>query len=79
MRILFFGRIADIAGPSREIDTQGFSTVRDVTEALCKEPALADLLKAPTTVTVLDHTVVKDHAELKGAAELAYLPPVSGG
>ena len=79
MQILFFGKLADIAGRSRKIDTDDYTTVGEITKELCKDPLLAEALRHPSITTVLDNSVVKEDATIKNANELAYLPPVSGG
>lgn len=79
MRVLFFGKIAQRAGEGREVDAAAFSTVAEVTDFLCEDPDLAELLRSPAVVTVLDDVVVKGAAPIASAKELAYLPPISGG
>ena len=74
------GKIAERAGPGREFDASGLATVAEVTDRLAEsDDALAALITAPSTITVLDHEVVRSDAPIAGAGELAYLPPVSGG
>ena len=53
MRVLFFGKIAQRAGEGREVDAAAFSTVAEVTDFLCEDPDLAELLRSPAVVTVL--------------------------
>lgn len=79
MKVLFFGKLADRAGPSLEIDTAGLRTVGEVTDLLCQDVNFRYLLHSATVVTVLDEEVVRPEAPIDGAGELAYLPPVSGG
>lgn len=79
MRILFLGKIGERAGPAREMDVGHLSTIAQVTDALCEDEDLAALLRAPSTITVLDNEIVQQDTEIGGAQELAYLPPVSGG
>ncbi|MCQ8184861.1 MoaD/ThiS family protein [Parvularcula maris] len=80
MKVVFLGRIGERAGPPRELSEEGLVTVADAVERLTVEDdELASLLRAPSTVYVLDDRVVKGDAALEGASELAFLPPVSGG
>lgn len=79
MKILFFGKLAEAAGASRDLDTSELATVGDVTDLLCEDPSLDGLLRSRTVMTVLDDKVVPPETPLADARELAYLPPVSGG
>ena len=80
MRVLFLGKIAELAGPERALDLPEGATVADAAARLSAEhAALGALLSAPSTVYILDDAVAKADACLDGARELAFLPPVSGG
>ena len=79
LRLLFFGKLADLAGPERLIDDR-LTDVASVIAALAREiPALAPMLAPDSCRYVLDQQIVPVTAPLADASELAFLPPVSGG
>ena len=77
-RVLLFGRLADIAGwREREMELGG--RVSDLRAALIAEaPELAALAGKEVRVAV-DQALVGGDPSLAGAAEVAFLPPFSGG
>lgn len=80
LRLLFFGRLADLAGPERIVDGDGLNDVASVIAVLADiMPDLAPMLAADTCRYVLDQQIVPVGTPLAGASELAFLPPVSGG
>lgn len=79
VRALFFGHYRDIV-PSGEcvLNLRERATIRDAAEALAaQEPRLADLLTR-TRVAVGAEFATPDTL-LSDGAELAFLPPMSGG
>lgn len=80
LRVLFFGKLADLAGAERQIDLGGLSDVSSLIAVLADAmPAIAPLLAPDICRYVLDQRIVPVTAPLAGASELAFLPPVSGG
>lgn len=80
LRLLFFGKLADLAGPERLMDDGCLIDVASVIAALARDvPALAPMLAPDSCRYVLDQQIVPMTAPLADASELAFLPPVSGG
>ena len=77
--VLFFAQARDRAGcASAPLDLPEGSRVRDALEWLSSvHPGLAPLW--PHLAVALDGRLVDAAAELRHGAELALLPPVSGG
>jgi molybdopterin synthase sulfur carrier subunit len=79
-RVLLFGRLRDIAG-WRE---RSFDPAPDRLSALKAmirraDAALADALDEPGVQAAVDKAVVRGDAILRPGAEVAFLPPMSGG
>lgn len=79
-RLLLFGRLHDIAGwRERRLDAAP-ATLFDLRDALAREDAaLGEALAGPGVHAVVDQIIVRGDASLVGAAEVAFLPPMSGG
>jgi molybdopterin converting factor subunit 1 len=79
-RILFFGRLSDLAGRERSMDLGELRTVADLRRALAEsDPALAERLYSPGVRVAVDQNIVGEDFPLQGAAEIAFMPPMSGG
>lgn len=80
LRILFFGRLREIAGVGR-LDIEPVPTnVAAAIEALgADRDGLRSALTHPSVRVVADHVYVDTQTSLDGVSELAFLPPVSGG
>lgn len=82
VRLLFFGRLGDVAGVS-EIDVAPPAEVTSL-DALRSwlghgNPALAEALAHPSVKVAVDGTLVHADEGVSNASEIAFLPPVSGG
>lgn len=80
LRVLLFGRLRDVAG-WRE---RAFDPAPDrlsVLKALIRaeDPALADAIDGPGVQVAVDRAVARGDAPLRSGAEVAFLPPMSGG
>ncbi|MET0251817.1 MAG: MoaD/ThiS family protein [Novosphingobium sp.] len=76
MRLLFLGRLQDVAGGAeRQVATA--TSLRSLIAAL--EPALAEAVTSPRIRVAVNGTVVAGDAPLAESDEVAFLPPVSGG
>ena len=77
-RVLLFGPLRDLAGwREREFAA---ASLADLRAALGTEDrALADALAAPGVQVALNQAIVRGDAALPPAAEVAFLPPMSGG
>ena len=77
-RVLLFGRLADVAGwRDRVIESPSIAALRSV---LASEDAeLGAALAGPGVQVALDQAIVRGDAALTAKAEVAFLPPMSGG
>ena len=83
MKILYFARIRQIAGrSSEEVDVPAsVATVADLIEHLsARDGAVAAALAERRTLrAAVDQNHVALDASVKGAREVAFFPPVTGG
>lgn len=79
MKVLLFARARDLLGRDAvEVDLPAGATVADLRRTLAaRYPALASLLEK--SVLAVDNEFAEDSTPLPPAAEVALLPPVSGG
>jgi molybdopterin synthase sulfur carrier subunit len=77
-RVLLFGPLRDVAGwRERELAATSLAELRRALGA--DDPALAEALAAPGVQVALDQAIVRGDAVLSATAEVAFLPPMSGG
>jgi sulfur-carrier protein len=77
-RVLLFGPLRDLAG-WRERDVPA-GTIGELRRALgADDAALGEALQRPGVQVALDQTIVRGDAPLAPSAEVAFLPPMSGG
>ncbi len=78
MRVLLFGRLADVAGwRERDIDAATLVALRDSLAAA--DAALGAALSGPGVQAAVDQALVRGDVALTPASEVAFLPPMSGG
>ena len=80
IRLLFLGRLQDVAGePERNLPADPGETIGTLLDRL--EPALAEALRSPRVRVALNGVVLGEiaAASIAGDDEIAFLPPVSGG
>lgn len=77
-RVLLFGPLQDVAGwREREVAA---ATVTELRAALADEDAaLGAALATPGVQTAVDQALVRGDVTLATGAEVAFLPPMSGG
>ena len=82
-RLLFFGRLRDVAGESeRDLDLPAkLATIADLRAWLGEsDAALAEALNARGIHVAIDQVIcVRGEGHVRGAAEIAFMPPLSGG
>ena len=80
MRVLLFGRLADLAG-WRERAFDPVPTTLSALRALlaAEDAALGAALCGKGVQVAIDKRVVRGEAALAAGAEVAFLPPMSGG
>ena len=77
-RVLLFGPLRDLAGwRERELAVASLAELRAALGV--EDPRLAEALAAPGVQVALDQAIVRGDAALSPAAEVAFLPPMSGG
>ena len=79
-RVLLFGRLADIAGWRERLIEPSPPTLFALRTLLAAaDPALAEALAAKGVQAAVDRTLTRDDAALSSGAEVAFMPPMSGG
>jgi sulfur-carrier protein len=80
MQVLLFGRLGDMAG-WRERTFEPAPVSLSALKALiaAQDPALGAALDGPGVQAAVDKVIVRGEFLLSGAAEVAFLPPMSGG
>lgn len=80
-RVLFFGKLRDIAGQSETEIGRAFASIRELRAALGAEnPMLAEALAAPGVRVAIDQQMaIGPDAPISGAKEIAFMSPLSGG
>lgn len=80
-RILYFGRLAELAGHGEaDLPLPADATVDTLCDLIGRgDAALADALRSPSVRVAVDRVIVNGDAAIGEADELAFLPPVSGG
>ena len=77
-RVLLFGPLRDLAGwRERDLAAASLAELRALLGA--EDPALGEALAAPGVQVALDQAIVRGDARLAAGAEVAFLPPMSGG
>jgi molybdopterin synthase sulfur carrier subunit len=79
-RVLLFGRLSDAAGWRERVLDPSPATLSALKAQLCaSDPQLAEALSGPGVQTAVDKLLVRGDAALAAGAEVAFLPPMSGG
>jgi molybdopterin synthase sulfur carrier subunit len=77
-RVLLFGRLADVAGwRERTLEAPSISAL--MRRLADEDAALGAALAGRGVQVALDQALVRGDRPLGGAAEVAFLPPMSGG
>jgi molybdopterin synthase sulfur carrier subunit len=77
-RVLLFGPLRDLAG-WREREIAGGSIAEIRTRLAAEDAALGEALAAPGVQVAVDQAIVRGDRPVGAAAEVAFLPPMSGG
>jgi molybdopterin synthase sulfur carrier subunit len=79
-RVLLFGPLRDLAGWRERAFDPAPATLLALKAALsADDPALGQALDRPGVQAAVDKTVVRGDVDLAPGAEVAFLPPMSGG
>jgi molybdopterin synthase sulfur carrier subunit len=77
-RVLLFGRLADLAGwRDRMVEASSLTALRDLLAT--DDAELGEALAGPGVQVAVDKAIVRGEAFLAAGAEVAFLPPMSGG
>jgi molybdopterin synthase sulfur carrier subunit len=80
IRVLLFGRLRDVAGWRESAIEAAPSTLSDLKGVIAERwPELAEALAGPGIQAAIDRAVVRGDAPLAAGAEVAFMPPMSGG
>jgi molybdopterin synthase sulfur carrier subunit len=80
MRVLLFGRLSDLAGWRERCFDPPPTSVAALKGLIAAEDArLGEALSGPGVQTAIDRAIVRGDATLAAVAEVAFLPPMSGG
>ena len=80
MRVLLFGRLADVAGwRERAFDPAPASLTALKALLATEDAALGEALSGRGVQVAVDKAIVRGEFALATAAEVAFLPPMSGG
>jgi len=79
-RVLLFGPLRDLAGWRERMMEPAPATLAALKAVLAAEdPALGEALDRPGVQAAVDREVARGDAALAPGAEVAFLPPMSGG
>ncbi len=80
-RLLFFGKLGDIAGGrARDFPLGAANTVSALKAAIAKgDPVLGDALAAASVRCIVNEEMTHGDAAITDDDEIAFMPPVSGG
>lgn len=80
MKVLLFGRLRDVAGwRERTLDAPP-ATLAALRDRLASEDsALGEALAGPGVQAAVDKAIVRGDCPLSPGAEVAFMPPMSGG
>jgi molybdopterin synthase sulfur carrier subunit len=78
VKVLLFGPLRDLAG-WRERDLAAASLAELRAFIASEDPRLGEALAGPGVQVAIDQAIVRGDAALAAGAEVAFLPPMSGG
>ena len=80
MKVLLFGRLGDLAGwRERTFEPAPVSLAALKALIAAQDAALGAALEGPGVQAAVDKVIVRGDASLSASAEVAFLPPMSGG
>jgi sulfur-carrier protein len=80
MRVLLFGRLSDVAGWRERAIESPAATLSALKALLAREDAaLGAALAGKGVQAAVDKAIVRGDVSLEASAEVAFLPPMSGG
>jgi molybdopterin converting factor subunit 1 len=80
LRVIFFGRLAEMMGRERDVSLGSAATVGDLFDRLASEDAdLRAALAATRVRFAVNNTIAPASQKINDGDEVAVLPPFSGG
>ena len=79
VRVLLFGRLSDVAGWRERTVDPAPATLFALKALLSAEAALGEALAGKGVQATVDKLLVRGDMALPSGAEIAFLPPMSGG
>jgi len=80
MKVLLFGRLRDLAGWRESEVTPAPATLAELRRVIGERwPELAEALAGPGVQAAVNRALVRGDAPLSASAEVAFMPPMSGG
>lgn len=80
IRVLLFGRLRDVAGWRERSIEAAPATLAGLKGVIAERwPELAEALAGPGVQAAVDRALVRGDAPLGPGAEVAFMPPMSGG
>ena len=80
IRVLLFGRLRDVAGWRETAIEPAPATLAGLKALIAgRWPELAEALAGPGVQAAIDRGLVRGDAPLRQGAEVAFMPPMSGG
>ena len=77
-RVLLFGPLRDLAGwRERDLEAESLAALTALLSA--EDAALGEALRGPGVQVAVNQTLVRGNVVLAARAEVAFLPPMSGG
>ena len=80
MKVVFYGRLADLIGPEVEVDAPSGCSVAELRDRLvASHPGAEQLLLSARSRACVGDAIVHDHHVVAASDRVEFLPPVSGG
>jgi molybdopterin converting factor small subunit len=80
VKVLFYGRLAEMIGPELEIDAPLESSIGQLRERLVtRYPEAGQPLRSRRALACVGDTMVRDDYVIREGDRVEFLPPVSGG
>jgi molybdopterin converting factor small subunit len=80
MKILFYGRLADLLGREMDLDVPDGSSVAQVRDRVASErPGSAAALGGERVLACISGSLVRDDYVIGAGEQVEFMPPVSGG
>ena len=80
MKVLFYGRLAEMIGPELEVDQAAGCSIEQLRERLISQyPGSEEPLRNKRARACVRDSIVQDDYVVRTGDKVEFLPPVSGG